>query len=130
MLHKDLFTQIIFLSKVCYIINKYSTNAFKIRITGEMRKKCLSAVLIDDEKVRVTRFDFEPGQETGWHKHDFDYVITAITNCNMMLQNPDGTQSTFQVFAGNAYRRDAGVRHNVINKSDERMSFVEIELKN
>ena len=95
-----------------------------------MRKKCLSAVLIDDEKVRVTRFDFEPDQETGWHKHDYDYVITAITDCNMTLQNPDGTQSTSQVLAGNAYGRDAGVRHNVINKSNERMSFVEIELKN
>ena len=130
MLHKDLFTQIIFSSKVCYKINKYSTNAFKTRITGEMRKKCLSAVLIDDEKVRVTRFDFEPDQETGWHKHDYDYVITAITDCNMTLQNPDGTKSTSKVFAGNGYRRDAGVRHNVINISNERMSFFEIELKN
>ena len=95
-----------------------------------MRKKCSSAVLIEDEKVRVTRFDFEPDQETGWHKHDYDYVITAISDCNITIENSDGTQSTSQVFAGTAYRRDAGVRHNVINTSNERMRFVEIELKN
>ncbi|MEL6601302.1 MAG: cupin, partial [Pseudomonadota bacterium] len=23
--------------------------------------------LVDDDKVRVTRFDFAPGAETGWH---------------------------------------------------------------
>ena len=28
-----------------------------------------------------------------------------------------------------AYRRTAGIRHNVINASDQKMSFVEIELK-
>ena len=94
-----------------------------------MRKKCSSSVLIDDEKVRVTLFDFEPDQETGWHLHDYDYVITAVTDCNMALQNSDGTQSTSQVLKGNAYRRHAGIRHNVINSSNKQMAFIEIELK-
>ena len=91
---------------------------------------CLSTLLVEDEKVRVTRFDFDPGQETGWHVHKFDYVITAITDCFMLLQNPDGTQSISEVLAGNAYSRDAGVTHNVINQSEQKMSFIEVELKN
>jgi mannose-6-phosphate isomerase-like protein (cupin superfamily) len=33
------------------------------------------------------------------------------------------------VTAGSAYRRDAGVEHNVINAGPVPMSFVEIELK-
>ena len=95
-----------------------------------MLTTCSSTLLIEDEKVRVTRFDFEPNQETGWHIHEYDYVITAITNCSMLLQHPDGTETTAVIAAGNAYRRDAGVRHNVINASEIKMSFIEIELKN
>ena len=95
-----------------------------------MRNKCSSTLLVEDKKVRVTRFDFEPDQETGWHIHEYDYVITAITDCSMMLQHPDGTETESEVAAGNAYIRDAGVHHNVINVSDEKMSFIEIELKN
>ena len=94
-----------------------------------MCKKCSSTLLIDDKKTRVTRFDFRPDQETGWHIHEYDYVITAITDCFMLLQHPDGTETESEVSAGNAYIRDAGVHHNVINISDKKMSFIEIEFK-
>ena len=95
-----------------------------------MRTICSSTLLVEDKKVRVTRFDFEPDQETGWHVHEYDYVITAITDCSMLLQHSDGTETTSEVSAGTAYSRDAGVRHNVVNASEQKMSFVEIELKN
>lgn len=90
---------------------------------------CSATLLIDDTRVRVTRFDFEPGQETGWHQHGFDYVITAITECHMRLELPDGTIQHTTIPAGTAYRRNEGVKHNVINASTSAMSFVEIELK-
>ena len=96
----------------------------------KMRTKCSSTLLIEDEKVRVTRFDFKPGQETGWHEHGYDYVITAITSCKMVLENADGTKSTAEIKAGNTYSRTAGVRHNVINSYEKLMTFIEIELKN
>ena len=94
-----------------------------------MCDKCSSTLLVEDEKVRVTRFDFGPDQETGWHIHEYDYVITAITDCFMRLQHPDGTETESEVAVGNAYFRDAGVHHNVINISDKKMSFIEIEFK-
>lgn len=86
--------------------------------------------LIDDARVRVTRFDFAPGEETGWHNHALDYVITAITPCTMLLEEPGGGSRRAEVAMGSAYRRDAGVEHNVINDGDAPMSFVEIEIKN
>lgn len=85
--------------------------------------------MIDDTRVRVTRFDFEPGAETGWHTHGFDYVITAVTDCDMLLEHPDGTMTEVHVPAGTAYRRDVGVEHNVINNGSKPMRFVEVELK-
>ncbi|WP_420415469.1 cupin domain-containing protein [Roseibium sp.] len=93
------------------------------------RPAATSETLVDDDRVRVTRFDFDPGAETGWHRHEYDYVITAITNCEMLLEEPGGENRTVSVPSGTAYRRTEGVEHNVINGGDKPMSFVEVELK-
>jgi len=93
------------------------------------RNPCTATQLIDDARVRVTRFDFAPGEETGWHVHGMNYVITAITTCQMHLELPDGTHTDVTVPAGDAYVRDKGVEHNVINGGTTPMSFVEVELK-
>lgn len=94
-----------------------------------MKSQATATEMIDDARVRVTRFDFAPGAETGWHCHAMDYVITAVTDCHMRLELPDGTVTEVTVPAGTAYRRDEGVEHNVINAGDAPMSFVEVELK-
>jgi beta-alanine degradation protein BauB len=93
------------------------------------RPACTATVLVDDARVRVTRFDFGPGAETGWHRHGHDYVITAITDCPMLLEEPEGGSRAVTVPAGTAYRRSEGVEHNVVNASDGPMTFVEVELK-
>ncbi|WP_150524959.1 cupin domain-containing protein [Roseibium sediminis] len=93
------------------------------------RKQASSEILIDDERVRVTRFDFEPGDETGWHTHGLDYVITTLTDCTMVLEEPGGETREVFVPAGTVYRRHEGVHHNVINGGAAVMSFVETELK-
>ena len=85
--------------------------------------------MIDDARVRVTRFDFAPGAETGWHVHGMDYVITTLTDCNMALELPGGEVNRVTIPAGTSYRRDTGVEHNVINDGEAIMSFVEVELK-
>ena len=94
-----------------------------------MRPACTPTQLIDDARVRVTRFDFQPGAETGWHRHAFDYVITALTDCHMLLENPGGEVRRVLVPAGTAYRRMEGVEHNVVNDGAAVMTFVEVELK-
>lgn len=91
--------------------------------------QCTATPLIDDARTRVTRFDFEPGQDTGWHRHEMDYVITALTDCHMRLELPGGEVTEVTIPAGDAYRRDMGVEHNVINAGTARMSFIEVELK-
>lgn len=93
------------------------------------RNTATAEVLIDDDRVRVTRFDFDPGAETGWHRHGMDYVITTLTDCQMVLEDPGGETREVLIPAGTVYRRDEGVEHNVINGGDKPMSFVETELK-
>lgn len=94
-----------------------------------MRETCTATVMVDDTRVRVARFEFAPGAETGWHRHGHDYVITAITDCPMLIEELGGGSRRVLVPAGTAYRRDSGVEHNVINNGDVVMSFVEVELK-
>jgi quercetin dioxygenase-like cupin family protein len=93
------------------------------------RPRAVAIEMVDDARVRVTRFDFAAGAETGWHRHGHDYVITAVTDCHMRLEEPNGETREVVVPAGTAYRREAGVEHNVINGGDAPMSFMEVELK-
>jgi len=91
----------------------------------EMQAEAIEVVA--DATTRVTRFEFAPGAETGWHVHGFDYVIIAVTDCAMRLEEPGGALRDVDVAAGEAYVRAAGVEHNVINRGDQRMVFVEVE---
>ncbi len=93
------------------------------------RPQAEATLLVEDGTVRVTRFDFVPGAETGWHRHGMDYVITAITDCPMRLEEPGGGMREVMVPAGAAYKRAAGVEHNVVNAGTGPMRFIEIELK-
>lgn len=93
------------------------------------RPKASHSVLIDDGRVRVTRWDFPPGGETGWHRHGLDYVVTTLTPCRFLLEEPGGGERRADMEAGVSYRRDAGIEHNVVNAGEAPMAFVEVELK-
>jgi quercetin dioxygenase-like cupin family protein len=87
-----------------------------------------STVLIDNERVRATRWHFEPGAATGWHRHEYDYVVVPLTDGTLRLVEPDGdTHSDLR--AGAPYFREIGVEHDVINANDHEFTFIEIEMK-
>jgi quercetin dioxygenase-like cupin family protein len=82
----------------------------------------------DDEILRITRWDFLPGAITGWHEHAYPYFITMMVAG--VLRIDDGqAQTDVPLFAGEAYARQAGVKHDVQNASAHAISFVEIEIK-
>ena len=39
-----------------------------------------SEIMIDNEKTRVTLWTFEPGEDTGQHVHEYDYVVVPMKN--------------------------------------------------
>ena len=98
-------------------------------MTYEARQQANGTTLIDDDRVRVTRWDFDPGAETRWHRHEMDYVITTLTSCSFLLEEPGGQSRRIELEPGTVYRRDEGVEHNVINGGEAPMSFIEVELK-
>ena len=93
------------------------------------RPLAVPTVQVDNARVKVTEWRFPPGGHTGWHRHGMDYVITAITDCAMRLEEPGGAVREVMVPAGAAYKRAAGVEHNVVNAGTGPMRFIEVELK-
>ena len=87
-----------------------------------------AALLIDNDRVRVTRWRFTPGAATGWHKHEYDYVIVPLTDGTLKLVEPEGNRDS-QLTVGAPYFRTAGVEHDVVNANDHEFVFIEIEMK-
>ena len=92
------------------------------------RPKATPAVQIDNERVLVTEWRFSPGAETGWHRHNFDYVVVPQVTGKLLLETAEDN-ITAELVSGVAYFRNAGVEHNVVNISDYEFVFVEVELK-
>lgn len=88
----------------------------------------VSTLLADDDRARITRWDFEPGATTGWHEHGLDYAVVIMTDATMAYE-VDGVVSQTEVKAGQSYIRPAGVKHDVKNAGTTRLSFIEIEMK-
>lgn len=83
---------------------------------------------IDNERSRVTQWRFAPGEATGWHRHEHDYVIVPVTAGTLLLD--DGSQTAeAELEAGRSYFRNAGIEHDVVNGGDGELVFVEVELK-
>lgn len=95
---------------------------------SEERRRATASIQIDNERVRVTEWRFAPEAETGWHRHEYDYVIVPQTSGKLRLESSDGT-SLSELHSGKPYFRQSGVEHNVINTTDIEFVFIEVELK-
>jgi quercetin dioxygenase-like cupin family protein len=84
--------------------------------------------LVEDDRIRVVRWDFEPGAETGWHTHGLAYVVVPITDLPMLVVDKEGERRV-DVARGAVYQREAGAEHNIVNDGRKPMSFIEIEFK-
>ena len=90
--------------------------------------EAVPTVQVDNDRVRVTEWRFAPGAATGWHRHEFDYVVVPITTGTLLLKEGDGERYA-ELTAGVSYSRKVGVEHNVINANDYEFVFVEVEMK-
>jgi len=91
------------------------------------RAKAVATEQIENERVIVTEWRFKPGAETGWHRHEHDYVVVPGRNGNLLLETPEGEHIS-ELKEGCSYFKHAGVEHNVVNINDFEFYFVEIEL--
>ena len=85
-------------------------------------------VQLDTDRVKVTEWRFAPGAATGWHRHDYDYVVVPMTTGKLLLKDADGEHYA-ELMAGVSYGREVGVEHDVTNANDYEFVFVEVEMK-
>ena len=86
-------------------------------------------VFIDNDRVRVTEWRFAPGAATGWHRHEFDYVVTPLTDGRLKIMDGSGEPTYAELKTGQPYFREAGVEHDVINDNDFEFVFIDTEMK-
>ena len=86
-----------------------------------------SDVLVDNDSVCITRHTVQPGQQTGWHAHDADYVGILQNDTIGRDEQTDGTSTTNQVKAG--FFTSGAKQHNVVNVGETVSIGFEIEFK-
>ena len=93
------------------------------------RKKAKANIQIDNERIRVTEYSFNKNGETGFHTHQWAYVVISQTDGQLLLIDDNGVETTATLTKGDPYYRKAGVSHNVINNGKEKLVFTELEIK-
>lgn len=89
----------------------------------------IGTVQIENDRVRVTEWRFKnKGDNTGWHRHDNDYVVVPLFDGVLEIDLGGGERTTADLKNGVPYFRETGVEHDVINGNDFECAFVEVEV--
>ena len=86
-------------------------------------------VLHEDEHSRMIHYVIKPGEQTGWHKHEFDYVVVRVSQGTLTSNFADGTSKDFDYEPGTTSAYKAPVEHNEVNTGDTDIIGYEIEFK-
>ena len=95
---------------------------------SQARPQATPTVQAENERVKVTEWHFSKGAETGWHRHEYDYVIVPLATGRLLIE-ASGASSASELLMGKSYFRRSGVEHNVVNASAGEFAFLEVELK-
>ena len=98
-------------------------------MTDSPHPAATATVQIDNDSVRVTEYRFKPGEATGWHRHEMDYIVVPTEGGRLRMTGPNGEETEAVLERGRSYTRKAGVEHDVLNVDDHEVVFVEVELK-
>lgn len=86
-------------------------------------------VLLDDEFKRVSHFVFRPGDETGWHKHEYPYFVVYLTDCRLQHMSRNAPEAIIDHRARDSRHLEAGVEHHVRSLAAHDVELLEIEYK-
>ena len=88
----------------------------------------IPTIFIENERTRVTEWRFkEKGDNTGWHRHEYDYVVVPLFDGVLEIADAEGNITKAQLTNGVPYFRDLGVEHDMINGNDFECAFIEVE---
>lgn len=85
-------------------------------------------VLIDNEHTRTVRWTLPAGTAIGRHVHPLPYVVVPLVAGALTFSDDAGDREV-RLEPGTAIYRPAGIDHNVSNRSDATVDFIELEVK-
>lgn len=95
---------------------------------ADAKGSAIPTVQIDNSRTRVTEWRFKAkGDNTGWHRHEYDYVVVPLFDGFLDIKLPDGSIVNAPMKHGVPYFRELGVEHDVMNGNDFECAFVEVE---
>lgn len=101
----------------------------RLETGASVRAAANPVVHIDDDRFRVTEWQFARGADTGWHQHGHDYVIVPLCDGQLVLALPGGQKATASLTRGIPSSRREGVEHIVTNTSDSApLAFLALEV--
>ena len=86
-------------------------------------------LLHEDGRARITQWIFQPGDQTGWHRHEWDYVTVQQSGGGLMLHGADGSETWVPYEDGRTMAWTAPIEHNAVNVSDREVRVLEVEYK-
>lgn len=89
----------------------------------------IPTILVENDRVRVTEWRFKSrGDNTGWHRHEYDYLVIPMFDGTLEIDLGDGKRTEAVLKKGIPYFRELGVEHDVKSNNDFECAFVEVEL--
>lgn len=87
-------------------------------------------VVLENDKVKVTEFDSEPGGDAcgkGQHRHN-ERLVIAITDASIKMTTEDGKTQNLDLKAGTAFWGGTEL-HSVVNTGKQPARFYAVEVK-
>jgi quercetin dioxygenase-like cupin family protein len=88
-----------------------------------------TAVIFENEHVRVWDMRVGPRGTKPWHHHTLPYVIVPITGGKVEIENVEGKIYHGEEQGGEAIWRDAGEKHELRNLTDAPYQNILVEIK-
>lgn len=85
-------------------------------------------VLVDNEHTRTVRWTLAPGTAIGRHVHPMPYVVVPLIAGTLTFSDDAGDRQV-RLEPGTATFRPAGIDHDVSNRSQTTVDFIELEIK-
>jgi quercetin dioxygenase-like cupin family protein len=89
----------------------------------------METVLLDNETTRISEWVFQPGEQTGWHFHDWDYVTVQQSGGCLEISAADGTVRMVDYSPGVTNFRKAPIEHIAKNVSVKSLKFSRLNIK-
>ena len=89
----------------------------------------ISLPAAENAKMRVYRYELEPGAATTRHAHTRPYLLVAATDADLRTISPGGASMEHPMKTGDMQWMESTVTHTLMNRGVKKAILVEFELK-